>query len=1010
MALHKNLLENQPRFNADFAVRLAKERYGIDAKASSLPSERDQNFLLQTGAGDQFVLKFANSLEDRSMPEAQQKAMTLVSQEAPISQRVIPDRSGKTLSTVRSESGKDHFVQLVTYFPGVPLAEVRYRSAQLLQDLGRTVGKLDRAMATFDHPAIHRDFHWDLATGTRVYQQYEGLIRDQALKDLTGRMIADYERKVAPILPKLRVTAIHNDCNDFNVIVRDQSVAGVIDFGDMVRSYTVGDLAVVIAYTILHESDPLTAAAEIVRGYNQEMPLLEDEIAALFGLICLRLCLSVAIAAEQQRQQPDNSYLAISQKAIVETLPKLAQIKYGFAEAVFRHACNRPPVAKAPAIAAWLAANKSNFAPILKEDLSDAPVFDLSVGSPLISGDPAQNEAAELAERLQEALKSSGARVGIGRYNEPRLLYGSPNFASGNDFAAERRTVHLGLDFFAEPGTEVHSPLAGTIHAFANNQAYQDHGPVIILRHLIDDGSIFYTLYGHLSVESMKDWEVGKDITKGEKIGGIGTTDINGSWAPHVHFQIITDLLDMDCDFTGVCRASQREIWWSFSPDPNCIAGIPIDRWPTYSDTSAETLRERNRYLGGNLSLTYKEPLKIERGWMQYLYSDTGRRYLDAYNNVPHVGHSHPRVVQAAAEQMSVLNTNTRYLHDNINLLAELICTTLPDPLCVCFLVNSGSEANELALRLARAHTGVQDVIALEAAYHGNTTTLVDISPYKNKGPGGKGPPSWVHVAPLPDDYRGPYKRDDQQAGEKYASHVQQIVERIGKPATFIAESCPSVGGQIILPDGYLREVYAAIRKAGGVAIADEIQTGYGRIGTHTWGFESQNVVPDIVTMGKPIGNGHPLGAVVTTREIAASFNNGMEFFSTFGGNTVSCAVGLAVLGVLWEEDLQRNALFVGNHMLEKLKELAKQFPNMGDVRGSGLFLGVELVRDPETRQPATEDADRVVNRIRDLGVLLGTDGPFENVLKIRPPMPFTYADANLLVDTLSRVLTEIYG
>ena len=425
--------------------------------------------------------------------------------------------------------------------------------------------------------------------------------------------------------------------------------------------------------------------------------------------------------------------------------------------------------------------------------------------------------------------------------------------------------------------------------------------------------------------------------------------------------------------------------------------------------SKAETLARRRQLLGHNLSIAYQNPLKIVRGSMQYLYDDEGREYLDAYNNVAHVGHCHPGVVEAGQQQMALLNTNTRYLSDVINEYAARLIATLPESLTVCFFVNSGSEANELALRLARAHTRSQDMIVLDHAYHGNTNALIDISPYKHNGPGGRGAPEWVHTVPLPDLYRGIYKRDDPKAAEKYAQHVNEVVDHVGAGhlCGFIAESMPSVGGQIFLPENYLPKVYASIRSAGGVCIADEVQTGYGRIGTHFWGFESYGVVPDIVVLGKPIGNGHPIGAVITTRQIADSFNNGMEFFSTFGGNNVSCAIGIAVLQTVLQENLQRHAESVGSQMLRQLRELMKRFDIIGDVRGSGLFLGVELVRDRETREPATEMATSVVNQMREEGLLLGTDGPFHNVLKIRPPMPFTMSDGDRLVETLVGVLSS---
>ena len=302
-----------------------------------------------------------------------------------------------------------------------------------------------------------------------------------------------------------------------------------------------------------------------------------------------------------------------------------------------------------------------------------------------------------------------------------------------------------------------------------------------------------------------------------------------------------------------------------------------------------ETLEARRRLLGKNLSIAYQNPVKIVRGSMQYLYDDEGREYLDAYNNVAHVGHCQPRVVKAGQDQMAALNTNTRYLSDLINQFAERLISTLPTPLNVCFFVNSGSEANELALRLARAHTNADDLIVLDHAYHGNTSTLIDISPYKHDGTGGSGAPSWVHTVPLPDLYRGLYRADNPKAAEKYREHVVAVIEqlRARRLCGFIAESLPSVGGQIVLPANYLPAVYQAVRAAGGICIADEVQTGYGRIGTHFWGFEKYGVIPDIVVLGKPIGNGHPIGAVITTTEIAESFANGMEFFSTFGGNNV---------------------------------------------------------------------------------------------------------------------------
>jgi len=1003
---------------------LAREIYGVYATASALPSERDQNFLLCDQSGEKFVLKIANALEDRALLEAQQQAMARITERAPLCQRVAPTLPGDFLTEVRSASGARHFARMVTWLPGAPLGSVRRHSPELLRDLGRRVGQIDRALVGFDHPAIHRDFHWDLANGLSVIREYEPLIPDAEMRRLIGKLADEFERDVAPGLPRLRKSAIHNDANDYNVIVgggddlraRNQSVAGLIDFGDLVHSFTVGDLAIAIAYAILEKPDPLAAAAEIVRGYHAEYALTEDEVAALFGLVRLRLLMSACISAHQRRQRPNDDYLAISQQPIRETLPKLAEIPPRFAEAVFRHACDLPPLSNAEPVVEWLRANSRTFASVLSDDLRAAPclVLDLSVGSHLVDGDARENAEPKLTERIFGEMAAAGVKIGVGRYDEARLLYTSPLFTSGA-LTDEQRAVHLGVDLFTQAGAPIFAPIDGEVHAFAYNAAPLDYGHVIILKHRTSDGRTFYTLYGHLSAESLEGLSAGKPVAKGEKIASVGLPGENGAWTPHLHFQIIIDLLDSDCDFPGVCRASQREIWLSFSPDPNLILGISEDRFPPREPSKIETLATRHKRIGKNLSVAYREPVKVVRGWMQYLFDEDGRRYLDAYNNVPHVGHCHPRVAQAGRRQMSTLNTNTRYLHDLINQYAAALCATLPERLSVCFFVNSASEANELALRLARAHTRQRDMIVLEAAYHGHTNTLIDISPYKHDGPGGTGAPSWVHTAPIPDVYRGPYRRDDPQAGEKYARHVSEIIEltegrlreRGGGLAGFIAESCPSVGGQIFFPEGYLAEVYAAVRAAGGVCIADEVQTGYGRTGTHFYAFESQGVTPDIVALGKPIGNGHPIGAVITTPEIAASFDNGMEFFSTFGGNSVSCAIGLATLDVVIEEKLQSHALRVGGRLLEGLRPLIDRYAIVGDVRGSGLFLGVELVRDRETLEPAPEEASFISNRFREHGILLGTDGPFHNVIKIRPPMPFSESDADLLVATMDKILAE---
>ncbi|MEZ4414665.1 MAG: aminotransferase class III-fold pyridoxal phosphate-dependent enzyme [Gemmatimonadota bacterium] len=421
--------------------------------------------------------------------------------------------------------------------------------------------------------------------------------------------------------------------------------------------------------------------------------------------------------------------------------------------------------------------------------------------------------------------------------------------------------------------------------------------------------------------------------------------------------------------------------------------------------------RARTQVAGKALSLSYRRPLHIVRGRGAFLYDPEGRAWLDCVNNVAHVGHEHPRVVEALSEQASLLNTNTRYLHELLPRYCERLLERFGPPFEVCYLVCSGSEANELALRMARAVTGAHGVVVLDGAYHGNTSALVEMSPYKYKGRGGRGRPDWVEEAPLPDPYRGRHRGE--RAGVAYAAAVAEAAERArgGRSglAAFFAEAILSCGGQIVPPAGFLQQAFHEVRARGGVVVADEVQVGFGRVGSHWWGWEQAGARPDIVTLGKPIGNGHPMGAVVTTRSVADAFANGMEYFNTFGGNPVSCAVGLAVLDVLEEERLREHALGVGERLLHGLADLEGASPHAGQARGRGLFLGLEIVEDRAGRTPDAVRARRLVEWVKEeRQILLSTDGPDHNVLKIKPPLPFSAEDGERLLDALRAGLAAL--
>jgi len=436
-----------------------------------------------------------------------------------------------------------------------------------------------------------------------------------------------------------------------------------------------------------------------------------------------------------------------------------------------------------------------------------------------------------------------------------------------------------------------------------------------------------------------------------------------------------------------------------------------VPRTARHGDEELQTLVNRRRErLGPGLELSYDRPLHVIRGEGVWLTDAGGRRYLDAYNNVPHVGHCHPAVVKALARQAATLNTNTRYLYDSLLEYSDRLTATMPGDLSVCMFVCSGSEANDLAWRLAKAHTGNSGGITIENAYHGTTDAVFELSPAEHGE--GRQLAENVSTVPAPDGYRGRYRRDDPRCASRYASCLDDAVASLGErgiaPAAFYLDLILSSSGILVPPPGYLPAALAKVRAAGGLFVADEVQSGFGRTGDHFWGFEAHGVIPDIVTLGKPIGNGYSMAAVVTTPAIVRSLSDQSEFFSTTGGNPVACEVGLAVLDVLEREALQANASRMGGLLRARLRRLAHTHELVGDVRGAGLFIGVDLVRDRATREPATAAADAVANRMRDAGVLIGLDGPDANVLKIRPPLVFDESHVELLADALDGALRAI--
>jgi 4-aminobutyrate aminotransferase-like enzyme/Ser/Thr protein kinase RdoA (MazF antagonist) len=460
-------------------------------------------------------------------------------------------------------------------------------------------------------------------------------------------------------------------------------------------------------------------------------------------------------------------------------------------------------------------------------------------------------------------------------------------------------------------------------------------------------------------------------------------------------------------DYISISEASMRNLlrkWVGISPEKArdvFMEAVGLDPPPVREPEMF--LQRRANLMPPSLSISYKQPIVMRRAAFQYMFDQTGRTLLDAYNNIMLVGHCHPKVVQATSRTLGRLNTNTRYLYDELLDYGERLLELFPSALSRIFLVNSGSAATDLALRLSRAHTDKAGILAIKHGYHGNTAAGISVSHYKHKK--GEIHPNTI-LGPMPKVF-GSGLPDDGTAGTHFARQYLALLEQCnGGAAAFIAEPVMGCGGQVPLPKGFLNQVYEAVRNQGGICISDEVQVGFGRLGQWNWGYEMYDVQPDLVILGKPMGNGHPIGAVITTEAVASSFDSGPEFFSSFGGNPVSCAAGLAVLEVLEEEGLRERAADTGTWLKEAFRGLQEVFPGIGDVRGEGLFLGVELIT--ADGQPDTRAAQVLKNQLRESYILIGTDGPSDNVLKIKPPLPFNRNNCDSLIRETSRILKNL--
>ncbi|NIP57947.1 MAG: phosphotransferase, partial [Gemmatimonadetes bacterium] len=592
-----------------------------------LPSDRDQNFrvvaaresdreaeelvpaepALNGGAVDgappppdaeppAFVLKFASRNEDPAVLQLQHRALAHARKEDPglALPRLRRTREGEALAVVEDGRGGAHRARMVTWLPGRPLAHVRPRTPELLERLGAYLGRLDRALESFRHPADERPLKWDLGRGPEVVKERLELIEEGARRTLVEEFLMRYWKRVVPRLEELPVQIIHGDANDHNLLVRVDGPgalhdavrpAGIIDFGDMVRSRRVNEVAIACAYLALDEADPLGSAARVVAGYHGERPLEEVELACLFPLLALRLCVSVSVAAEQKREEPGDPYLTVSEGGAWRLLELLDEASPEMAHYRFREACGLTPCSATPRVVSWLEEQGSEAAPVLEPDPREADpvVLDFSVAGDAFPGLSPEAGPEAWWAAIRERMEAAGTPIALGRYDEPRRWYTSEVFAAGPPAdppelappaqAPEPRTVHLGVDLFAEPGTPVRAPLEGRVHSLANNAGALDYGPTVVLQHDAE-GIPFWTLYGHLAPGVLERLRPGQRVEAGEAFAALGTWPHNGGWAPHLHFQVVVDLLGREGDFPGVAAASESGLWKALSPDPNLLLGI----------------------------------------------------------------------------------------------------------------------------------------------------------------------------------------------------------------------------------------------------------------------------------------------------------------------------------------------------------------------------------------------------------------------------------------------------
>jgi 4-aminobutyrate aminotransferase-like enzyme/Ser/Thr protein kinase RdoA (MazF antagonist) len=966
-----------PRLTPAEAELIAAEHFGITARAQALGSQQDANFLLH--ADDQTpaaILKIANPAFGMVEIEAQDAAADLIASARPELRiaTVLRRADGRPRRTTVDTENGPAVARLLRHLPGGTLSGPRHLSPGAVAAMGTIVGKVSTALRGFRHPGLDRVLQWDPQHADRVVAKLAGHIgepdRRTAVQTATAEAWA-HVHKLAATLPS---QAVHLDLTDDNLIRRPDSRPpmpdGIIDFGDVTTSWAVGELAVSLSSILHHDGVEPHHVLPAVRAFHAVRPLSPEEAEAVWPLVVLRAAVLVASGRHQAAVDEDNGYAKSALDREWRIFEQAARLPLPVMTRLIRDATG---MAGVPARTAQAGAPVR---PLLRDlGADDITVLDLSTDAESMDHGAWMDAGAEA--RLVTSALTDGAAAVATRYAHARLTR-TPALS-----AVSTATVPTGIDLWLGRDAVVQVPAAGKVLAAAPGHVELTYGAQAL------------SLSFPRAVQPVV--TTGATVQAGEDIAHLGSgasvhvalRDADGPAAPHL------------------VRPEYAAGWLALTADPAPLLGLPAD-----SDRTRERdlLDRRDAAFATVQEHYYANPPRIERGWRHHLLSTDGRSYLDIVNNVTPLGHAHPRVEQAVSRQLRRLNTNSRFHYASVVEFTERLAALLPDPLDTVFLVNSGSEAVDLGLRLAIGASGRHDVVALREAYHGWTYASDAISTSLQDNPNALATrPSWVHTVDSPNSYRGRHRGPD---AVRYAPEAVAVIDELaaaGRPAgAFIGETFYGNAGGVALPDGYLAQVYAAVRRQGGLAVADEVQVGYGRLGHWFWGFEQQQVVPDIVCVAKAMGNGHPLGAVITSKAVADRYRDQGYFFSSTGGSPVSSIVGLTVLDTLRDEDLQGNAVRVGGHLKSRLEALADRYGVIGAVHGSGLYLGLELVRDRARLEPAAEETAELCDRMLDLGVIVQPTGDHLNILKIKPPLCIDTTAADFFADMLDLALTQL--